>query len=323
MAAKYAVFGNPIAHSLSPQIHKLFAKQFALEISYERIWAPDDGFVKAAETFSDDGGEGFNVTAPFKQDAFNWVTELDDLAAKAKAVNTVQIEQNQRIGYNTDGMGLVADLSRLEWDLEEQRVLILGAGGATMGILQPLLDAGCEVTVANRTFDRAKQLQSEFAAIQVSRLEDLESGWNIIINATSATRANVSLPVAKSVFKGSKCYDLTYSLDGKTPFLNTIADVATVKAEGLGMLVEQAAAAFRIWFGVQPETSIVLEELRSPKTTGVRRFIAGGKCERCGAEDKIYIEYDEHHNPMKYGCHACGFTESKDGTATVQIFKPQ
>lgn len=318
---QYAVIGNPIEHSLSPEIHSAFATHTDQNLEYERLWAPNDGFVKRVESFIKDGGLGLNVTAPFKQDAFNWVTELDPLATKAQAVNTIQIDGNRRIGFNTDGLGLVADLKRLDWQLENQKLLILGAGGATMGILQPLLDVGCEITVANRTYSKAEALQLLYPSIQICSLDKLHTGWDIVINSTSAMRVGSKLAVDTSVFEHAKCYDLTYSLDGTTPFLDSLIDVATDTSEGLGMLVEQAAEAFFIWRGIRPDTQSVLSQLRVPQP--LRRFIAGAKCHKCGADDRIYVEYDDLKTPNTQGCLACGYRESRDGTTTVQIYEPK
>lgn len=266
MTDKYAVIGNPIEHSLSPEIHAIFAEQTKQDIQYGRLWAPIDGFVETVEKFFADGGRGLNVTAPFKQDAFAWVEEADPLAGKAKAVNTIAIEDDIPYGYNTDGIGLVEDLQCLKWDLSEQKVLILGAGGAVKGIVQSLLNAECELTVANRTFAKAQQLQQDFPQIQIAKLGDLQTGWDIVVNAITAWSDNFDLPVAKDVVARAKCYDLTYSRTGQTPFLSAVESVASSTADGLGMLIDQGAAAFQIWRGVLPDTNVARSNLRKKQT---------------------------------------------------------
>lgn len=262
MSDKYAVIGNPIEHSLSPTIHAIFAEQTNQDIQYGRLWAPIDGFVETVERFFADGGRGLNVTAPFKQDAFAWVGEADPLAVKAKAVNTIAIEDHIPYGYNTDGIGLVEDLRCLAWELAEQKVLVLGAGGAVKGIVQSLLDAECELTVANRTFTKAQQLQQDFPQIHIAQFSDLRTGWDIVVNAITAWSANFELPIAKEVVARAKCYDLTYSRTGRTPFLSAVESEASATADGLGMLIDQGAAAFQIWRGVLPNTNVARSKLR-------------------------------------------------------------
>ena len=262
MSDNYAVIGNPIEHSLSPEIQSIFAEQTNQDIHYGRLWAPTDGFVEVVEKFFADGGCGLNVTAPFKQDAFAWVKEADPLAVKAKAVNTIAMKGDIPYGYNTDGIGLVEDLRSLAWELAEQKVLILGAGGAVKGIVQSLLDAECELTVANRTFTKAQQLQQDFPQIEISPLGDLQAGWNIVVNAITAWDDKFELPIPKEVVAGAKCYDLTYSRTGRTPFLSAVEPVSSATADGLGMLIDQGAAAFHIWRGVLPDTNVARSKLR-------------------------------------------------------------
>ena len=262
MSDKYAVIGNPIEHSLSPEIHAIFAEQTKQDIQYGRLWAPTDGFAETVEKFFSDGGRGLNVTAPFKQDAFSWVEEADPLADKAKAVNTIAMNDDIPIGYNTDGIGLVEDLRCLEWETAEQKVLVLGAGGAVKGIVQSLINANCELTVANRTFEKAQQLQRDFPQIRIAQLNDLQGGWDIVVNAITAWSDNFDLPIVKEVVAQAKCYDLTYSRTGRTPFLSTVESMASTTADGLGMLIEQGAAAFQIWRGVLPDTNVSRSRLR-------------------------------------------------------------
>ena len=260
---RFAVIGNPVSHSLSPQIHQSFAQQFGHQIEYERLAAPVDGFADAAREFFDQGGTGLNVTLPFKQEAFEWVNERDVLATEAGAVNTILRRKIAYEGLNTDGIGLVRDLSRLGWAVAGKSVLVLGAGGAVRGILGPLLEKGARITVANRTKSRALALQSVFAGIEVCTLNETRPGWDVVINGTSAGRSGDSVLDDLEIVRGTRCYDLDYSSTGRTPFIDSVSETAHDFADGLGMLVEQAAEAYRLWHGVLPDTRQPLLQLRS------------------------------------------------------------
>lgn len=284
----YAVVGNPIGHSLSPRIHQAFAEQTGHNISYEALELPSAEFSSGAEQFFADGGRGLNVTVPFKQDAFGWVTEHDPLALAAQAVNTiVPLEPGYR-GYNTDGLGLLEDLtSNLGLRLSGMRILLLGAGGAAQGVMEPLLASGAQsLTVANRTFDKASRLVGRFSAsaeragVSLQALELSGVGTNVdtevdttvktneglayhlVINATAGSIAGVGDLVSANSLSGAVCYDMMYGPN--TAFCDFAqASGASSCFDGLGMLVEQAAAAFQLWRGAVVDTAPILEQLRS------------------------------------------------------------
>lgn len=259
---RYAVIGHPIAHSLSPRIHTAFAQQSGHDLTYETVDAPAGGFAPAAKAFFDDGGLGLNVTLPFKLDAFEWVNSHDAYARQAQAVNTIRPSEAGFEGLNTDGIGLIRDIERLGWQLAQSRILILGAGGATRGILGPLIDAGATVCIANRTVAKAEALAGAFDAVDACGLDAVRADWDLVINATSAGLSGEASIVAIDAVAGARCYDLFYRLDGPTPFIDWVSPVAKASADGLGMLVEQAAEAFRLWRGCAPQTAAVLASLR-------------------------------------------------------------
>lgn len=314
---KFAVIGNPIAHSLSPEIHLAFAAQVGLEITYDRILSAPSDFHSTAQDFFRANGIGLNVTAPFKQDAFEFTTERDSAAKAAGAVNTIHAADGVYLGYNTDGIGLVADLTRLGWPLQRAKILIIGAGGAAQGIVLPLLNQGAQLFLANRTKSRAEALKEQFPEIEVLGLEQLSHGWDLVINATAAGWQQQQLPVASETFEDARCYDLGYQRDGRTPFIQQIETFAAETSDGLGMLVEQAAEAFRIWHDVKPQTNSVLDALRNPK----RQFIAGAECPRCGNQDTIYVERDLLGTATLRACHACNYSEDMEGNVSVELQK--
>ena len=313
--SKFAVIGNPIAHSLSPEIHLAFAHQSNIELRYDKLRADDGGFLDAARQFFADGGVGMNVTAPFKGDAFAFVDERDAASQISNSVNTIHAQGEVYLGYNTDGIGLIEDLDRLGWHLEDAKLLMLGAGGAASGILDPLLARGARITVANRTQSKAKDLQSRWPALETANFGELASGWDLIINATAASWQAAKLPLPMEVFDDANCYDLAYQRDGHTPFLAQISNQASACSDGLGMLVEQAAAAFEIWHGVKPDTAPVLQRLRHPK----RQFIAGAVCPRCSAIDKIMVEFNLQDQVTQKSCVACGYVEKSDGSVSISV----
>jgi len=265
---KFAVFGNPIEHSLSPKIHALFAQQTGVEIEYNKILAPIDKFPQTAQNFIDSGADGFNVTVPFKINAFELATQHSINAETAGAVNTIKVDGNELIGENTDGMGLVTDLTQnLGIDLGNKVVLILGAGGATRGILLPLLQQQPKrIMIANRTASKAIQLAKDFAKFGKTCGFGLEKIKNnpvdIIINATSASLDGQMPNIATGVANNAICYDLMYGQ--QTLFMDWASANQALKVfDGLGMLVEQAAAAFKFWTGKQPETQTVIKTIRA------------------------------------------------------------
>lgn len=264
----YAVFGNPIAHSKSPFIHQQFAAQLQIAHPYGRVLAPLDNFVDTLNTFFKQGGKGANVTVPFKEEAFARADELTERAALAGAVNTLKLLNDGRIlGDNTDGIGLLSDLERLALIKPGFRVLLIGAGGAARGVLLPLLSLDCHVTVTNRTHVRAQTLAELFRhtgsvdAVPMSALEGHE--FDLIINATSSGIAGEILPIPASLINARVCcYDMFYQ-KGNTAFLTwCIQHGAKRYADGLGMLVGQAAHAVLLWHGILPEVEPVISALK-------------------------------------------------------------
>jgi shikimate dehydrogenase len=273
MSDRYAVIGNPIAHSKSPQIHAAFARATGEDLTYERLLAPLDAFAATVGQFAADGGRGLNVTVPFKLEAFALCSALSDRARMAGAVNTLRHDGTQWFGENTDGVGVVRDLTNnLGLDLAGRDLLVLGAGGATRGILGPLLAAAPRsLVIANRTAAKAEELALLFAAhgpIRASTSEGLAGRqFDLVINATSSglgERDAISWPT--TVFApGAFAYDLIYA-DAATPFVRWAqAQGVRRTADGLGMLIEQAAESFHIWRGVRPDTAEIFTMLRPPR----------------------------------------------------------
>ena len=269
MTDQYAVLGNPIAHSKSPQIHRLFAEQTGQNMDYQAILVDVDDFVGAVDRFRAAGGKGLNITLPFKQDAYRYASQLSERATRAGAVNTLRFEAERCLGDNTDGAGLVHDLSHnFGLNLKNLKILLLGAGGAARGVLQPLLqESPALLQIANRTRAKAVQLAHEFrdlGPVQGCGLEDLNGqSFDLIINATS-TGLTAKLPPLpdRLLYPGGYCYDMIYA-DEPTAFVRWgLAQGAAKSVDGLGMLVEQAAESFFIWRGVRPDTAPVLQTLR-------------------------------------------------------------
>lgn len=265
----YGVFGNPIAHSKSPLIHGLFAKQTGQAISYKPLLAPLDSFPEFVTQFFVNGS-GANVTVPFKEQAFALADQLSERAQRAKAVNTLKkLDDGRLLGDNTDGAGLVNDLLNNHVVLAGQKILILGAGGAVRGVLEPLLAQGpAEVCIVNRTVEKAEQLACEFADLghmTAAGYDWIDAPVDIIINGTSASLSGELPPLANSLIKAGDtvCYDMMYGKD--TTVFNQWAQAqgAARTLDGLGMLVEQAAEAFFVWTGVRPNPKPVLEQLRA------------------------------------------------------------
>ena len=268
---RYAVVGTPIAHSLSPRIHAAFAEQCGQALSYEAIEIPRDDFVARLRDIQRDGFAGINVTVPFKQQAWRLCDSASELADAAGAANVLSFAADGRIrGDNTDGTGLVRDLEHnLGLDLAGRDILLLGAGGAVRGVLPPLLArAPARVSIANRTQSRAESLAQAFA--DRGRIEALPYGalgerrYDLIINGTSAGLDGETPPLPPAALAGDcLCYDMVYSLAADTPFVAWAKrQGASAAHDGLGMLVEQAAEAFRIWRGMRPRTDEVIRLLR-------------------------------------------------------------
>jgi shikimate dehydrogenase len=268
---KYAVFGNPIKHSKSPLIHAAFAEQCGQDIQYRAVRVESDDFFGAAKRFFDGGGAGLNITVPFKTDAYQFADSLSERAERAGAVNTLIADAAGSIrGDNTDGVGLVRDMiANLGWSVQGQRLLIIGAGGAVRGVLEPLLrERPKRVLMVNRTEARAAQLAAEFTDLGpivgggYSLLAD--SQFDLVINASSAGLSGEMPELPSEVLtERSCCYDMVYGAE-PTPFMRWSAHhAAWAVADGLGMLVEQAAESFYLWRGVRPETRPVINQLRS------------------------------------------------------------
>lgn len=265
MTDRYAVFGNPIAHSKSPEIHARFAAQTGQDLHYERILAPLDGFPISVQDFIKAGGKGANVTVPFKLEAYELATELTARAEAAGAVNTLIFDGDVIRGDNTDGIGLVTDIvANAGQTIANRRVLLVGAGGAARGVILPILEhSPAELVVANRTAARAHELAAQFGGrLQACSFGELVGEFDLIINATSASLAGDIPPLAPALFsKHTLAYDMMYGKE-PTAFMRFAAQQGAAVRDGLGMLVEQAAEAFFIWRGVRPATASVYEALR-------------------------------------------------------------
>ncbi|RSF03740.1 shikimate dehydrogenase [Achromobacter aegrifaciens] len=279
--ARYAVIGNPIAHSRSPQIHAMFAEQTGKPLRYERLLAPVDGFAQAVAAFVAEGGLGLNVTVPFKLDAYALAAgRLSSRARLAGAVNTLSWRDGAWHGCNTAGVGLVSDLLRLGVRLTGASVLLVGAGGAARGVLQPLAEAGCaRIHIVNRTASKAEELAASWresgvspqTAVTGGSLADaaLAGGWNLVINATASGLQNAAPDLPPGLYApGAAAYDMMYGAQPTAFMQQAQADGAALAADGLGMLVGQAAESFYIWHGVRPDPAPVLAALREALKAG-------------------------------------------------------
>jgi shikimate dehydrogenase len=272
---RYAVVGNPVAHSKSPLIHAQFASQTGEDIEYGRILAPLDGFRSTVQQFRLGGGKGLNVTVPFKLEAFALATQRSQRALDAEAVNVLKFDGERIEGYNTDGIGLVRDIEvNLGFSIAGSRVLLMGAGGAAQGAVAPVLEAGpVSLIIGNRTVDKAQRLAQRFASsgrfpgIEVAASDYVSLAgrvFDLVINATSASLSDTVPELPAGVFApGSLAYDMMYG-KGLTPFLAVArAQGAARLADGIGMLVEQAAESFLIWRGMRPRTDAVIAQLKT------------------------------------------------------------
>ncbi|MFT4020514.1 MAG: shikimate dehydrogenase [Acinetobacter sp.] len=258
---QFAVVGHPIEQSRSPELHQAFAEKTGIVLNYQKILAPLDAFQNTVQNFFNDGGIGLNITVPFKEQAFGLCQHLSERALIAGAVNTLWMQNGQLHGDNTDGQGLVSAIENLNWPLKHTRVLILGAGGATRGVIYPLLHAGVShITIANRTLSRAETLIANLAqtspkianALNAVALNDLAGDFDIVINATSASLSGETLQLPESLqFKYA--YEMAY---GKaSSFLDEAQKRGVPFADGFGMLLGQAIESFEIWNGVRPYLS--------------------------------------------------------------------
>ncbi|MCX7170891.1 MAG: shikimate dehydrogenase [Proteobacteria bacterium] len=281
MTDRYAVIGHPVAHSQSPRIHAMFARQTGQDLSYQALLAPLDAFTACVQDFISAGGRGANVTVPFKEQACHVATRLSERARMAGAVNTLLFDANGIFGDNTDGAGLVRDLHHnLGRAIAGTRILLLGAGGAARGVVLPLLlEHPAQLLIANRSAPKAQILADLFARALADLPAPLAAGqfpprpqgcgltdlagrrFDLVINATSTGLDDTSLDIPGSVFAPDcLAYEMVYGK--QTPFMAQARGAAAQVSDGLGMLVEQAAAAFLLWRGVQPDTAAVLKALR-------------------------------------------------------------
>lgn len=273
MTDRYAVIGNPVEHSKSPLIHGAFARQTAQDIEYLRILAPLDAFQATALHFRAAGGRGANVTVPFKLEAWRLADALTPRARAAGAVNTLAFSDAGVLGDNTDGAGLVRDLQdNLHTPLEGKSILLLGAGGAAEGVLQPLLEQHPrQLVIANRTPEKALAMLGKVTAQTAFRVTDISActftelegrQFDVIINATSTGLTDTALPIPPGIFAaGALAYDMMYGRE--TPFMALARTQGAQVADGLGMLVEQAAESFFLWRGIRPQTRPVIALLRA------------------------------------------------------------
>ena len=269
---RYAVAGNPVAHSRSPEIHAAFAAQTGQPLVYERLLCPLDAFAATVQAFAAAGGRGCNITVPFKFEAHALAARLSERARLAGAVNTLRFDAEGWFGDNTDGAGLLRDIElNAQRPLAGRRVLLLGAGGASAGVLGSLIGAKpAQITVANRSVDKAEALIASHQTLahamgvklSAAPLQDCGSGFEVLINGTSASLAGAAVPVGAEVLApGALVVDMMYG-PAAAPFLDWARSHGAQVRDGLGMLIEQAAEAFEIWRGCRPDTAPVLRTLR-------------------------------------------------------------
>ena len=256
MSKLFAVIGNPIEHSRSPELHHAFAEKTGIDLNYVKRLAPLDGFTASVTEFFAHNGVGMNVTVPFKEQAFALCQQLTERAKIAKAVNTLWMENGILHGDNTDGQGLVDAIKALDWTLENTDILIIGAGGATRGVVYPLVKAGAKmIVIANRTRSRAEQLVADLqsavpeAELSACSLDELDGQFDLVINATSASLTGDAL-ILPETLTFHHAYEMAY---GKpSSFIDQAKARQIPSSEGFGMLVGQAIEAFYIWNGVRP-----------------------------------------------------------------------
>jgi shikimate dehydrogenase len=274
MTDRYAVIGNPIGHTKSPLIHGFFAEQTGQDMEYTAFEAPIGGFASKIDEFRRSGGLGLNITAPFKLDAFDYATELSQRAKLAGAVNAMKFSGDRVVAENFDGVGLTNDIQlNLKFPMKLRRVLLLGAGGAARGAILPFLEQlPGELIIVNRTISKAQGLVERFSPYGTLRAVGYEAlaglgPFDLVINATSASLRGELPPVpAESFAPGCLAYELAYG-KGLTPFLRVAREAgAGPIADGVGMLVEQAAEAFEWWRGIRPATLPMIEKITVPLT---------------------------------------------------------
>ena len=268
---RYAVFGNPISHSKSPQIHSAFAQQTGQNLVYTAELAEVENFEQAVKAFIKNNGKGINITVPFKLQAWQLATQRSARAERAGAVNTIIVRNDgSYFGENTDGIGLVRDLSNNhQIKLKQKKILILGAGGAVRGVIEPIMEKNpAELVIANRTVEKAIQLAEEFSDlgnITGCGFDELKNqSFDVVINGTSASLHGDMPPLPDTLFNDNACaYDMMYAAE-PTVFMEWASQHSAANVfDGLGMLVEQAAESFNLWRGVQPETKPVINAIRA------------------------------------------------------------
>ncbi len=270
MTDHYAVVGNPVAHSVSPQIYAEFARQTGQDLDYVRLLAPRDAFNATVMKFRAENGKGMSVTLPFKMEAYQLANVRSERAEQARAVNMLKFDSEEIFGDNTDGVGLVRDIeTNLRFTIAGKRVLLMGAGGAARGALPPLFEKKpAALVIANRTLHRANLLQQyaeKWGKCAVSAYPDLAGlRFDLVINATAASIGGEVPPLPDDIFAtGAFAYDMMYGQE-PTPFLKFAqAHGAARVADGLGMLIEQAAESFLMWRGKRPHTAPVIAMLRA------------------------------------------------------------
>ena len=275
---KLAVLGNPIGHSRSPEIHGLFAKQFAMTLDYQKVLVPEDGLARAVAELIGQGARGCNITVPFKSAALALCDEIKGAAIGLGVINTLDFSPDGGVlGYNTDAQGLITDLKdHLNQSIQDRKILLIGAGGAAQGVVSALIGEQPETLhIWNRSSQRAEELTRLLPSdrLRSKTSETLDSQYDLIINATAAGLKGGAPNLPNRIIgPASFCYDLSYS-QSETPFLQWAAALgARHRADGFGMLIEQAAAAFHIWFGVSPDTQLVRAEFaRRNESLGVVR----------------------------------------------------
>ena len=276
---KYGVIGDPISHSRSPEIHRLFAKQFDEKIDYSKYHIKADNLKQFIIDFHTSGGRGLNITLPHKMSAMNSVSVLSQNAIQAKAINTIYFNGNEIVGDNTDGIGLIADLcNNFQVEIKNKKILILGAGGAVRGIIGSLIKENpSHIEIANRTISHAEKISEDFSykiPIKICTLEELnkKGNFDLIINAISFDTHNKDVALAKSIIsKSSVCYDLSYHSSPTQFMLWAMKNGADSAIQGWGMLIEQAAESYRIWKKMRPDTSDILKQLNITSSSQILR----------------------------------------------------
>ena len=276
---KYGVIGDPISHSRSPEIHKLFAQQFNEKIDYNKYHIKADNLKQFIIDFHSSGGRGLNITLPHKMSAMNSVSVLSPNAIQAKAINTIYFNGNEIIGDNTDGIGLIADLrNNFQVKIKNKKILILGAGGAVRGIIGSLIKENpSHIEIANRTISHAEKISKDFsneASIKTCTIEELneKGNFDLIINAISFDTNNKDIALSKNIIsKSSICYDLSYNSSPTQFMLWAMKNGANIAIQGWGMLIEQAAESYLIWKKIRPDTSAILKQINVTSSSQILR----------------------------------------------------